>query len=900
MYNPSLYLKKELSLLEIEIKAAKQFLKKQQLLKKPQIFILLGAPKTGKSTLLANAGLHLVDYHLAPPKLIGPTQTCTFWYSHQGLFIDTAGIYTQANNSAYPNHRLWLGLIKLISRYFGRDAIHALLLVFDLHQMLAQEDQLTRILASFRKRIHETQEYVATFQIYLIMTKCDHLIGSKEYFQLASPAQLSQPFGITFDTNVSNVCLTFPNQLDALTDQLQKQVNHYDLIDESTSQVHYRAKLFPVYFAQLKPLLCAIIKQIPNHPGIELKGLFFTSSIQTTSLEYPFNSYLNNLGININYQDHLATQMVEPSLAVPLFRFLLKQTKPTLQVDYRRFYLSLSLLGLFVITIMSTCFYQRFKTISTIKAGIFTPESQKITPKDLKTNPFFSLNNSKLATQFLQWKQTSQQLPWYQQKTAEILKKQTQAHNLEAVNDTLRAYLAFATHLQSEKIFLKNWLMQKLNITWNPNYPAMKIPLDEQLILESQQLLLNQEIISPTVQSKFRWNAKTRFIPEMYLKKHFQRYYDSKCRSLIIQLPKLPSQSITALKQKKQQIYQLRYLNFWQEQLNTLLEPTSLPQKLTQYQKANTLPPEWQLVVDNLPPNLECFRQLTTQITQGWHNFQQESNKLLLFLSEQSDAHQWLQTYYRSNGKNWHTFVQTIHDVPGYTSFITALQQQTLALIATRVLVQIKQAWNNEVVPVYQKLIDGYYPFNATSDQDLPLANFHRFFGPQQSLEKFFLRYLKPYVVTDAHFNWHWKTLNDQPLPFGDYFLDIGLRGALIQKAFYSNHQYGFSFSLAYLAQHPKFNLTVNHHQLNLSTIPMFTWPTNYSISLSYPFNNQVINLSYQGIWAWFRLFDQLHLQHIKGGKFKIPLENETIYLLTNRFNPFLPDLINDFVCQLR
>ena len=80
------------------------FARKQYVYQLPW-YVIIGAPGSGKTTVLANSGL---EFPLASSlgrgsvKGIGGTRDCDWWFTDQAVLLDTAGRYTphESNNEA--------------------------------------------------------------------------------------------------------------------------------------------------------------------------------------------------------------------------------------------------------------------------------------------------------------------------------------------------------------------------------------------------------------------------------------------------------------------------------------------------------------------------------------------------------------------------------------------------------------------------------------------------------------------------------------------------------------------------------------------------------------------------------------------------------------------------------
>lgn len=102
----------ELEAIKQKLNGAIQILKKSRMAKARRgaealyvlpWYMIIGPSASGKSTAIRNSGLHFppVDPESEDPgkiKGLGGTRNCDWWFSNEGIIIDTAGRYTLSQN----------------------------------------------------------------------------------------------------------------------------------------------------------------------------------------------------------------------------------------------------------------------------------------------------------------------------------------------------------------------------------------------------------------------------------------------------------------------------------------------------------------------------------------------------------------------------------------------------------------------------------------------------------------------------------------------------------------------------------------------------------------------------------------------------------------------------------
>ena len=74
------------------------------------------------------------------------------------------------------------------------------------------------------------------------------------------------------------------------------------------------------------------------------------------------------------------------------------------------------------------------------------------------------------------------------------------------------------------------------------------------------------------------------------------------------------------------------------------------------------------------------------------------------------------------------------------------LAEQAWRVVMMEAIQSLEVEWNETVVKQYHTYLAGRYPFDPKSQQDVPLSEFERFFGPKGTLDSFYQQNLKPFV----------------------------------------------------------------------------------------------------------------------------------------------------------
>jgi len=292
----------ELKILKQDILAAKEFLKQNR--KKffhahrhIDKYLVMGSSHAGKTTFLSQSGLALVDNNMQPLKNVAPTKNCSWWFSPNTIFLDTAGMYTKPEIERPRDEIIWRGFLTTLKKNFGKTAIDGVLVILDLAALATDQGLLSQTLFYLRDRIYEISQLIPNFPLYIIFTKCDHIAGFNTFFEHLEPEQRQQAFGISF---AHNMHAEVPRVLDAKIDVLLERLNNYllpRLQQEHQKQQRQLLVNFPLQIESLRPLLHEVVNKIPSSNNIKLQGIFFTSSIQEGSaidyLQTPIENFFH-------------------------------------------------------------------------------------------------------------------------------------------------------------------------------------------------------------------------------------------------------------------------------------------------------------------------------------------------------------------------------------------------------------------------------------------------------------------------------------------------------------------------------------------------------------------------------------------------------------------------------
>ena len=255
-------------------------------------YIFIGAPGSGKTTALLNAGLTFPlaeKLGNASVRGVGGTRNCDWWFTDEAVLVDTAGRYTMQESDSQVDAAAWDGFLSLLRRTRPRRPINGVLLTVNIQDLLQQtpNDRKDHA-AKLRARIQELAAKLGVrAPVYVLVTKADLIAGFNESFGDLGKEERNQVWGFTFPyapQSTDDPLMKFGAEFAALEKRLRDRVLERM---ESEHDVLKRAAIFsfPQQFSGLRGLLGGFLEQVFSSGGnLEerplLRGVYFTSGTQ--------------------------------------------------------------------------------------------------------------------------------------------------------------------------------------------------------------------------------------------------------------------------------------------------------------------------------------------------------------------------------------------------------------------------------------------------------------------------------------------------------------------------------------------------------------------------------------------------------------------------------------------
>ena len=224
-------------------------------------YITIGNPAAGKSTAIVNSGLTFPfdDGAGNVIKGIGGTRNCDWFFTTEGILLDTAGRY-----SVHEEDRAeWLGFLGLLKKHRPRAPINGIIVTVSIGELVGNSPGFAMGLAkNLRQRVQELTEQLAVFApVYVMFTKADLIPGFHDFFHDLDWNERDRVWGATLPYDPAgggDAIAQFDHHFDALYEGLRA----LSVAQMSRSQGESSPPgllTFPSEFAGVKPALKAFL-----------------------------------------------------------------------------------------------------------------------------------------------------------------------------------------------------------------------------------------------------------------------------------------------------------------------------------------------------------------------------------------------------------------------------------------------------------------------------------------------------------------------------------------------------------------------------------------------------------------------------------------------------------------
>ncbi len=249
-------------------------------------YMVIGNPAAGKSTAVVQSGLRF-PFARGTDNIIqgiGGTRNCDWFFSSDGILIDTAGRYAVQDEDRAE----WLGFLGLLKKHRRKAPINGIIVTASIAELTqARPDDTIRLAKTLRQRVQELTETLEVFApVYVLFTKADLISGFVEFFADQDPKEREKVWGATLAYR--------PDQPGDAVEQFDR---HFEELQDGLKELAlaqmslHRGKplspgvfAFPLEFAATKAVLrsfvATLFEENPYQYRPVFRGFYFTSAVQ--------------------------------------------------------------------------------------------------------------------------------------------------------------------------------------------------------------------------------------------------------------------------------------------------------------------------------------------------------------------------------------------------------------------------------------------------------------------------------------------------------------------------------------------------------------------------------------------------------------------------------------------
>jgi type VI secretion system protein ImpL len=247
-------------------------------------YMIIGHPAAGKSSAIQHSGLTFPFGDKQAVQGIGGTRDCDWFFSTEGVLLDTAGRYATQREDRGE----WLEFLKLLKKYRPKAPVNGILVAVSFPELVQfRSEQFALYARQVRERINEIDDaFGVKVPIYLVFTKIDLLGGFAQFFDGMSDEERHQVWGATLSHDQGTAFdakSVVGQQFDALYRGLT-QIGTEKLANSRDSSNHPALFAFPIEFNAMRDAVCKFVELLfqddPYHTKPLLRGFYFTSALQ--------------------------------------------------------------------------------------------------------------------------------------------------------------------------------------------------------------------------------------------------------------------------------------------------------------------------------------------------------------------------------------------------------------------------------------------------------------------------------------------------------------------------------------------------------------------------------------------------------------------------------------------
>jgi type VI secretion system protein ImpL len=223
-------------------------------------YAVIGPPGAGKSTLLRGSGL---AFPSAPRELAGhgahnaSTRRVDLWLANEAVLFDTAGRWSVGDGVE------WAAFLERVGKHRGGRGLDGVVLALPVDELTgASESERASLARQLRARIEElVRRFGVSVPVYVIVTRCDRLVGFAETFASLDKRARARPWGFSLERTPGDLDETLRTELVDLASALRARTVT-TLAAERRVEARALIAELPAHFATIVDPLVSVLTQV--------------------------------------------------------------------------------------------------------------------------------------------------------------------------------------------------------------------------------------------------------------------------------------------------------------------------------------------------------------------------------------------------------------------------------------------------------------------------------------------------------------------------------------------------------------------------------------------------------------------------------------------------------------
>jgi type VI secretion system protein ImpL len=248
-------------------------------------YVIVGPPGAGKTTAILHSGL---DLPLEKAGLAsrfrgtGGTRNCDWWFTNEGVFLDTAGRYAMESE----DQEEWFAFLDVLRANRPRKPLNGLIVALSVTDLLGATDEQIALMATrLRARMDEVTKRLKTLvPVYVLLTKADLIAGFTEFWGDLRASERGAPWGMAFPLgDQTNAQAAVEQEFDLLVQRVHARLKRR-FAAERHPNVRRTLSTFPLELVRVRASLGSLVGQLFKANAYQelplLRGVYFTSGTQ--------------------------------------------------------------------------------------------------------------------------------------------------------------------------------------------------------------------------------------------------------------------------------------------------------------------------------------------------------------------------------------------------------------------------------------------------------------------------------------------------------------------------------------------------------------------------------------------------------------------------------------------